>query len=288
MGQGLETTLAQVCADVLRVPLDHIVVRHGDTALMPTGVGTYASRAAVMAGSAVHYASLKLRDKILRLAAAHLESNPADLVLDEGSVSVVGVRGRGCTLKELAALAGPAQGAHGSSTNMAPDVEALEATHHHRTSHETSAFTVHLAIVALDLCTGQVIPLRYLVATDVGRAINPMIVEGQLAGGALHGIGGALLEELVYDESGQLRTASFMDYLVPGSVDSPSIDVLVLQDAPAASNPLGLKGVGEAGTSGAGAAIANAVANALGRDVEVTQLPLTPERVLKLLVGPSE
>jgi CO/xanthine dehydrogenase Mo-binding subunit len=286
LGQGQETTLAQVCADVLRVPLDQIVVRHGDTALMPYGVGTYASRAAVMAGSAVHGASLKLRDKILRVAADQLEASPEDLVLEDGRVSVRGVPDRGLALREVAAAAGPARkpGAH-SGAERSRDIDALEATHYHHASHETSSFGVHIAVVAVDARTGLVTPREYWLVCDVGRAINPLIVEGQLVGGVIHGLGGTFLEELVYDGRGQLLTANFMDYLLPGAVECPDVKVTILEEAASPTNPLGVKGVGEAGTSGAGAAFANAVADALGPGVELTALPLSPDRVLAMLGG---
>lgn len=280
LGQGQETTLAQVCAEVLRVPMDHIVVRHGDTALMPYGVGTYASRAAVMAGSAVHYASLKLKDRILRVAAEHLEAGTEDLVLEDGRVSVKGVPNRGYSLREVAALAGPARkpGRH-PDAQMARDIDALEAIHYHHVTHETSSFGVHVAVVAVDAKTGLVTTRRYALVCDVGRAINPVIVEGQLVGGVIHGLGGTLLEELVYDERGQLLTANFMDYLLPGAGECPKVEITILEEATSPSNPLGVKGVGEAGTSGAGAALANAVANALGPGVEITRLPLNPKRL---------
>jgi CO/xanthine dehydrogenase Mo-binding subunit len=274
-GQGQETTLAQVCAEILQVPLEEITVGHGDTALMPYGQGTHASRSAVMAGSAVHHASLKLKEKILRVAAARLEVSPVDLTLQGGRVSVVGMPDRGYSLKEVAALV--------VSPSSAPDGEALEALHYHTTTHDTSAFAVHIAVVAVDAETGCVEPRLYALVADVGRAINPMIVEGQLVGGAVQGLGGALLEELVYDESGQLLTTSLMDYLLPSAAEAPAVRVTILQEAASPSNPLGVKGVGELGTSGAGAALANAVANALGPAVEITRLPLSPDRLHALL-----
>jgi CO/xanthine dehydrogenase Mo-binding subunit len=273
-----------VAAEVLRVPLDHVVVRHGDTALMPYGVGTYASRAAVVAGSAVHQAALKLRDKILRVAAAHLEVSPADLILEDGRVSVTGVPNRGYSLREVAALAGPGRrpGTH-PAVQVVGDIDALEAIHYHHVTHETSSFGVHVAVVAVDTKTGLVTPRWYALVYDVGKAINPMIVEGQLVGGIIFGLGGTFLEELVYDADGQLLTTSFMDYLLPCSLGCPKVEVTTLEETPSPSNPLGVKGVGEAGTSGAGASLANAVADALGPGVDLTTLPLSPDRVRAML-----
>jgi carbon-monoxide dehydrogenase large subunit/6-hydroxypseudooxynicotine dehydrogenase subunit gamma len=282
LGQGLETTLAQVCAETLQVPLEDIVVRHGDTALMPYGGGTFASRAAVMAGSAVHQASVKLRERIVRVAAEHLELAPADLVLDGGRVAVRGMPSRGLSLREVAALVAPRRPG-GPGSPPPTDPEPLEATYFHYASHETTCFAVHVAAVAVDTKTGLVTTRRYALLTDVGRAIHPVIVEAQLVGGVVHGLGGTFLEELVYSEDGQLLTGTFMDYLLPSAADSPEVAVSVLEEAPSPSNPLGVKGVGESGTSGAGAALANAVADALGPGVEVTTLPLSPQRLLAMI-----
>jgi carbon-monoxide dehydrogenase large subunit/6-hydroxypseudooxynicotine dehydrogenase subunit gamma len=284
MGQGQETTLAQVCAEVLQVPLEDIVVRHGDTALMPYGGGTFASRAAVMAGSAVHEASVKLREQILRVVADHLEVGPADLELGDGRISVRGMRTRGLSMREAAALVGPRRPDGHPDAGRVRDRAPLEATHYHHTSHETAGFAVHVAVVAVDTKTGLVRTRRYVLLTDVGRAINPVIVEGQLVGGVVHGLGGTFLEELVYSDDGQLLTGSFMDYLLPTSAECPEVDV-TLVEAPSPSNPLGVKGVGESGTSGAGAALANAVANAIGARPEITTLPLSPRRLVALLEG---
>jgi carbon-monoxide dehydrogenase large subunit/6-hydroxypseudooxynicotine dehydrogenase subunit gamma len=287
-GQGQETTLAQVCAEVLRLPLDDVTVCHGDTALMPFGQGTHASRSAVMAGSAVHLAALKLKEKILRAAAARLEVSPVDLRLEDGRVSVTGMPSRGYSLREVAGLvASPATRAGDGAAPGSSEVEPLEVLHYHTTTHDTSAFAVHVAVVAVDMATGVVRPRRYAVVCDVGRAINPMIVEGQLVGGVIQGLGGALLEELVYDESGQPLTTSFLDYLVPSATESPAVRVTILEEARAETNPLGVKGVGELGTSGAGAALANAVADALGQSIGITALPLSPDRLHALFTGSS-
>jgi CO/xanthine dehydrogenase Mo-binding subunit len=265
-GQGQETTLAQVCAAVLDCPAEGIVVRHGDTALLPWGEGTYASRAAIMGGSAVHGAALAVRDEILKRAAATLEASPHDLVLVDGGVAVAGMPSRAVSLAELAAATPP-----------------LEALHVHESAVKTMSFSVHLAVVAVDRATGRVTPRRYVLVADVGRAINPLVVEGQLAGGLVQGLGGALGEELVYDDAGQLLTATLMDYPLLAAADCPLLELHVLEEARAPSNPLGIKGVGEAGTAGAAAALASAVVHALG--VEITSLPLSASRVHGAMTG---
>lgn len=280
-GQGQETTLAQVCGEILDVPIEDISVVHGDTRLMRFGVGTYASRAAVTAGSAVFKAAWIVRERALDLASKHLEASPEDLVLEGGSVRIVGVPHRSVTLGQLARMAmpGPRHAGRGDTTE-----EGLSALAYFEVSDETCGFSVHTAQVTIDTETGEVWVDRYVVAADVGRAINPMIVEGQLIGGAVQGISGALREELVYDASGQLLTGTLMDYSLPTAQDVGRIDAIVVEGIPAPSNPLGVKGVGEAGMSGAGAAIANAVADALrSLGVQITELPLTRERIWRAI-----
>jgi CO/xanthine dehydrogenase Mo-binding subunit len=274
-GQGQTTTLAQICAEVLGIPHGDVVVHLGDTGLMPYGEGTYASRTTVMAGSAVHRAAQRVRDKILRVAAARLEASPTDLVMEDGRISVTGSPGHGCTLRDVAALVAP------PAPPLAADLVApLDALEYHRTGEMTFSFSVHVALVAVDTQTGMVTPLRYVLVCDVGRAVNPRLVEGQLAGGVVHGLGGALLQELVYDAGGQLLTTTLADYLVPDAAGCPALDILVLEEGGVASNPLGVKGVGETGTSGAGAALASAIAHALGPGVELTSLPVSPGRLV--------
>jgi len=281
-GQGQETTLAQVCREILRVPLESIVVIHGDTQLMRFGVGTYASRAAVTAGNAVLKASKMVYEQALDLASQYLEVSPADLVFDSGQIHIVGVRDRFVTLGEIARIATPGV-RHPNVRRTETVQEGLSALAYYDVADETCSFSVHTAEVSVDLATGQVSVDRYVVAADAGRAINPMIVEAQLVGGAVQGLSGALNEQLVYDGDGQLLTATFMDYTMPRASDFPRVDALILEDEPA-PNPLGVKGIGEGGTSGAGAAIANAVANALrSLGVGVNDLPMTPERVWKAI-----
>jgi carbon-monoxide dehydrogenase large subunit/6-hydroxypseudooxynicotine dehydrogenase subunit gamma len=285
-GQGHETVLAQVAAEALTVPLDRIRVRHGDTALIPFGGGSYASRTAVMSGNAVHAAALAVKDKAIRIAARKLEVAEEDLRLAGGRVELVGAPGLHLTLAAIARLAAP-----GNPEMLAPPVQeniadndGLAATNYVRAVPSgTSVFSVHAAEVAVDVETGAVSVERYHVAADVGRALNPLIVEGQLAGGVVQGLGGTLMEKLSYDGQAQLQTATLADYLLPCALDAPSIRTTVIEQARSPTNPLGVKGVGEVGPSGAAAAIANAVADALGTQARINALPLTPDRILAAL-----
>jgi aerobic carbon-monoxide dehydrogenase large subunit len=279
LGQGLETSLAQICAETLTLSPDDVTVIHGDTALVPYGGGAFASRSAVMAGSAVLLASRAVGDKLRDLAARLLEASRDDLVLEQGRVSVRGVPARALTLKELATASSPTRAL---PLGIEP---GLSATHFFQAPEMTYPYGTHIAVVDVDPDTGEVTVLRYVIAYDVGRAINPMLVEGQLAGGLAQGIGGALLEDLVYDSEGQMLSTTLMDYLLPTSMEMPdALSIRVLEETPTPRNPLGVKGVGEGGTAGAGAAIANAVSDALRPwNVEVTALPLTPARVSALV-----
>jgi CO/xanthine dehydrogenase Mo-binding subunit len=282
-GQGQETSLAQVAAEVLTVPADRITVVHGDTGQIQFGGGTNASRSAVMAGNAVFAAATEVRKKAIRAAAQKLECAENDLTLREGRVEIVGAAGSGLTLGETARLVAP--GDHqlliSPGNTIIPDNDGLTARSDIRgVPSGTSVFAVHLAEVVIDRDTGQIQVKRMLVACDVGRAINPMIVEGQLIGGVVQGLGFALLEEIGYDDQGQLQTATLADYLVPGVYDAPAVKAVLIEQARSPSNPLGVKGVGEVGPTGVGAAIGNAVANALRLQSGIDTLPLAPERVM--------
>jgi CO/xanthine dehydrogenase Mo-binding subunit len=270
IGQGPATTLAQICGEVLQVAPEEIVVHLGDTRFMPDGVGSFASRSAVMAGNAVYGAAGALREKILTVAARSFEASPEDLVLEDGAAIVRGVPHRRCSLREIAALAGG----------------SLEAEHRHEAAQGIGSCVLHFAVVAVDVTTGAVRPEKYVLVCDVGRAINPMIVEGQLVGGVAQGLGHALMEHLVYDAGGQLLTGTLMDYALPTADRVPPIEVVRLDHAPG-PNPLGVKGAGETGTSGVGAALANAVANALGDAAAIRRLPLTAEIVKESFTASS-
>ncbi|HEY7039361.1 MAG TPA: xanthine dehydrogenase family protein molybdopterin-binding subunit [Methylomirabilota bacterium] len=276
-GQGHETSFAQVAADALGIPLEWVTVVGGDTAAIPFGVGTFASRSAVNAGSSIHEASGRVREKIVTAAAALLEAAPADIEVTDGVVTVRGAPGSATPLASVIRAAIPTFAKPGVAS---PDFEAT-VYHHQPTVTYTNA--VHVAVVEVDPGTGAVKLLRYLVAHDCGKLINPVIVEGQIHGGVAQGIGGGLLEEMVYDEQAQLLTGTFMDYLVPTAMEVPAIETVHLE-YPSPRNPLGIKGIGEGGAISPPAAIANAVEDALAPwGVRVTRTPLGPSVVLGLL-----
>ena len=270
-GQGHETTLAQICAERLGVPLDAVSVAGGDTARFPTSAGTYASRIAVIVGTAVAMAADGVRDQTRRVAARAFECDPTDVVIADGHAHVSGTPHRTLGLAELAALA------------ARPDVvralgePSLSATRYYSPERVTWASGVHAALVEVDRLTGVVSVLAYHVVHDAGHEINPRIVEGQTQGGVVQGIGAALGEEVIYDEGGQLLTRTLMDYALPRADRVPLIDV-VSGDAPSPLNPLGLKGTGEGSAVPGPAVIANAVADALALDgVEIVEVPIRAE-----------
>jgi carbon-monoxide dehydrogenase large subunit len=275
VGQGIATALSQIVADELQVAIENVRVVHGDTAKVPYGQGSNASRSTVMAGSAAVGASRKVKDKLLRLASSKLEIDPGDLILEDGRVVAKGARERSLSFAELAQLAlpGPAL-----KSGITPGVSEEDFF---ATDKRPFPYGVHIATVEVDRETGKIEIIDYLVTEDVGRKINPMIIEGQMAGGLAQGIGGALLEEFVYDDDGQPLATSFMDYLLPTAMEVPKAQFVSTEDFPSPHNPLGVKGAGEGGITAAGAALANAVSNALG--VEVTKLPLKPQYILELV-----
>jgi carbon-monoxide dehydrogenase large subunit/6-hydroxypseudooxynicotine dehydrogenase subunit gamma len=262
LGQGIETALAQIAADALGVHPGTVHVTTGDTAAQPFGSGSWASRSTVVDGSAVHLAATAVRERAVQLAARMLEAAEDDLEVSDGSVAVRGDPAARLTLAEIARE------------------EPLTARRRFEVTHMTYPYGVHAAAVEVDPETGQVRVLRYLVAYEIGRAVNPMIVEGQLRGGVAQGLGGALHEEFRYDEAGQPLAVTFIDYRMPTAAEIPPVDVLLSQETPAPGNPLGVMGAGEGGINGVGAAVANAVRDALGLPGSVGELPLTPARVL--------
>ena len=264
VGQGVETILAQVCVSHLGLPYERVTVVHGDTAVIPEGMGAFGSRSAMLGGAAVMRASEQVRKRLLDAAAEQLEAAPSDLVLTPVGVSVIGAPSRAVTLSSLLRAFG---GVIKEEYRFVCDLLGFP-------------YGAHFAAVEVDPASGAIHIHRYAVAYDIGRCINPVLVKGQISGGFAQGIGGALLEEFSFDASGQPLSASFMDYLLPTSEEVPDLEVLITEDAPSPLNPLGVKGAGEGGTAAVGAAIANAVSDALGR--EVTRLPLTPQRVVEL------
>jgi carbon-monoxide dehydrogenase large subunit/6-hydroxypseudooxynicotine dehydrogenase subunit gamma len=277
VGQGIETVLAQIAADALGVDPRIVRVVAGDTAAQPFGAGSWASRSTVVGGSAVHQAATAVRERVVQLAARMLEAAEEDLEVRDGSIAVRGDTHAKLTLASVARAAEPA------SEYLQPGEPAgLSARRRFEVARMTYPYGVHAAVVEIDRETGQVRVLRYLVVYEVGRAINPMLVEGQLKGGVAQGIGGALLEEFSYDEAGQPQAITFIEYRMPTAAEIPPVDVLLARDVPSPGNPLGVMGAGEGGVNAVGAAVANAVRDALGLPGSVGQLPLTPARVRAL------
>ena len=277
MGQGFETMITQVCAHELGVPAASIRVRHGRTDDIEHALGAFASRLTVMAGSATMLAARSLREKALQAAARMLEADPQDLEYAGGAVRVAGDPGSSVPIGDIAAALRPDQA---SRWGLAP---SLSAEGWHTCDHMCYPYGLHVAVVRVDRDTGQVTAERVLVAYDVGRAVNPMLVEGQIVGGAAQGLGGALLEEFRYDPDGQPQCTTFMDYLMPTRAEMPPVDVLITADAPSPRNPLGVKGAGEGGVTAMGAAIAAAIDAAVGVPGGVWELPVRAEAVLALL-----
>src|SRR5262245_2275908 len=276
-GQGHETSFAQVAADTLGVPIEWVTVIGGDTATIPFGTGTYASRSAVTAGSSIADAAGQVREKLARAAAVLLEASPTDVEIEDGRAFVRGSPASAVDLARIVQASIPTFARPGVAT---PD---FEATAYHHVPTVTWASAVHVAVVEVDPDTGHVELLRYLVAHDCGKVINPLIVEGQVRGGVAQGVGGALFEEMIYDGQGQLLTASFLDYLVPTAMELPAIETIHLE-YPSPRNSLGIKGLGEGGAISPPAAIANAIDDALaGFAVRVRETPASPPRVLALL-----
>jgi carbon-monoxide dehydrogenase large subunit len=273
-GQGLETTLAQVIADELGCRIEDIEIQHGDSALVPMGTGSYASRSAVLGGGAATLSARVVRTKVLK-AAAHLMEVPVEtLVASNGIVSAPGTN-RSMTFKEIA------NAVYAQMGRIPHDQrEDLVASETYDPYFGTATSATHLAMVEIDPETYGVTVMRYVVAEDCGRVINPLIVDGQVQGAVAQGIGVALLEEVIHDDDGQIVTASLADYLVPLAGDVPSIGIVHVETALPPTQG-GFRGMGEGGTIGAPAAIANAVSDALG--IEVTTLPITPERIFRLV-----
>ena len=277
-GQGIETTMAQVAADSLGVDIDQVTVVQGTTQT-PYGPGTGGSRTAVISGGAVRAASVAVRDRIMRIAAHMMEAAPGDLDLADGVVAVRGSPASSVTVAQVA------QAALYGADALPPEVDAtLEFTSRFRPSMMTTwSNATHLCVVEVDPATYHPRILRYIVSEDCGRMINPMIVDGQVSGGVVQGLGGVLLEHFVYDPSGNPLTTTFMDYLLPTTADVPDIEIDHIE-TPSSSNPGGYKGIGEGGAIGSHAAVANAVGDALAHlGVRVTRTPLGPNEIFELV-----
>lgn len=300
-GQGHQTAFAQIAADTLGVPFEKVKVTTGDTRRFGYAVGTFASRAAVMSGSAVHLAAIQARDKALRVVSDLLEVAVDDLEIVDGNVQVKGDPGSGITLAHAAVLSNPLRYAFDEAAKeatqfakpgdpnkppVADDSEpGIEGTDYYSPTRSTFASGMHAAIVEVDPLTCDIHIAKYAVNHDCGELINPMIVEGQVQGGLAQGIGGALYEIMEYDESGQLLNASFMDFLLPYVTEIP-MEVkgelsLEHQVTPSPLNPLGIKGAGEAGVIPVAALIASAVEDAVG--FRITEMPLAPSKLFDLM-----
>ena len=278
-GQGHDTVFAQIAADTLGVPLDRVTVIGGDTGRVTHGVGTFASRSIVMAGNAIHLACRAVREKVLAAAARFLEAPPADLEIENGHVLVRGVPSTATPLAAVIRASVP--------TFAAAADPAFDATVHFHAPNLTYASGAHVAQVEVDAETGRVTLLRYVVAHDCGRLVNPMIVDGQMHGGVVQGIGGALAEEIRYDATGQLITGTLLDYAIPAAPDVPLIETRHAE-FPSPRNPLGVKGAGEGGTIAPPSAIAGAIEDALAPfGVRIERTPITPAEIVRLVARRS-
>jgi aerobic carbon-monoxide dehydrogenase large subunit len=277
LGQGIETVMAQICADALGVDYRRVRVVHGRTDRIAFGMGAFASRATVMTGEATRRAAGDVRAKAIEVAAELMQQDASALAVIDGKVLRNGGDGPSIALGEIAQALEP------TSKLLGARAPGLSADGWFFSDHMTYPYGVHIAVAKVDRETGAVTIERYLLAYDIGRAVNPMLVEGQLAGGFAQGIGGALLEEFRYDEWGEPLSVNFADYLMPTAREVPALDVLITQDAPSPLNALGLKGAGEGGINAVGAAIAAAIDDAIGVPGAITRLPVTPQRLREIL-----
>jgi aerobic carbon-monoxide dehydrogenase large subunit len=294
-GQGHQTVFAQIVADELGVPLEDIEVTTGDTRRFGYAVGTFASRAAVMSGSAIALAARAAKSKILKVAAEALEASPDDLEIEDGIVRVKGVPGAEIGLGTVAVLSNPLrysfdtasqQATQFASSDMSKppvdedDEPGIEGRDYFSPMQSTFASGMHAVVVETDPDTAEIKILRYCVVHDCGTLINPRIVEGQIHGGVAQGVGGALYERMAYDDAGQLQNASFMDFLMPYVSEVPRAIEIDHLETPSPLKPLGLKGAGEAGVIPGAAAIASAIEDAEG--IVITAMPISPSELFEL------
>jgi aerobic carbon-monoxide dehydrogenase large subunit len=280
LGQGFETVMAQVCAEALGVDYRSVRVTHGQTDRIAYGIGAHASRATVMTASATHNAAVKLRAKALDMAAELMQA-PAEAleILDGRVVRKDAPHGPSMTLGEIADHLAP------TSKTLGEREPGLSTEGWFRVEHQVYPYGMHFAVVRVDRETGGVRVERYVIAYDIGRAINPALVEGQIVGGFAQGLGGALMEEFTYNESGDPLATTLADYLMPTVRETPMVEVILREDHVSPLNPLGIKGAGESGITGVGAAIASAIDDAIGLSGAITQLPVTPQRLKDILRG---
>jgi carbon-monoxide dehydrogenase large subunit len=278
-GQGLETTLAQIVAEHLGVRLVDIRIVHGDSAAVAGGTGTYASRSLVLAGGAATLAAEAVREKVLNAASHLLEAAASDLVAEDGKITVAGTD-RAITFREVARAVYSEIGRLPAEAR-----DELAATKTYDPVFGTTTSATHIAAVEIDPETYEIRIDHFAVAEDCGKIVNPLIVDGQVQGGVAQGVGAALYEEVVYDEQGQMQTASLVDYLVPSACEIPPMKLVHLEST-SPTTLGGFRGMGEGGTIGAPAAIANAVSDALSPlGIEINELPVTPERIFRLIEG---
>jgi carbon-monoxide dehydrogenase large subunit len=276
-GQGHETTFAQIAASELGIPVEDVEVVHGDTAQVQMGTGTFGSRSAVVGGTAIHMSTEKIIDKAKKIAANLLEAAPEDTIFEDGKFFVKGVPAAAKTFQEVALAA---YWYESIPEGVEPGLEAMSIFD---PNSFTWPFGTHIAVVEIDADTGDVKVLRYVAVDDVGKVINPMIVDGMVHGGAAQGIGQALQEEAIYGDDGQLMTGSMLDYALPAATDLPSFE-LDRTETPSLTNPLGVKGAGEAATIAASPAVINAVVDALAPfGIKHMNMPAKSEKVWRLI-----
>jgi carbon-monoxide dehydrogenase large subunit/6-hydroxypseudooxynicotine dehydrogenase subunit gamma len=280
IGQGFETVMAQVCAEMLGVDYKRIRVIHGQTDRIAHGIGAHASRATVMTASATHNAALKVREKALEYAAGMLQAPVDALAIVDGQV-IRTDRDTGASIS----LGEIANGLSPTSKTRGGREPGLAAEGWFNTEHQVYPYGTHVAVVRVDAETGGVTIERYIAGYDIGRAINPTLVKGQITGGFTQGLGGALFEEFLYSENGDPLSASFADYIMPTARETPRIEIILTEDAPTPLNPLGIKGAGESGITPVGATIASAVEAAIGMPGAIRELPITPQRLKRILDG---
>jgi len=273
-GQGHATSWSQIIESELGIPFDDVEVIHGDTAFAPYGLGTYGSRSVAVGGTAIHKAAGRVRDKARQVAAHMMEASPDDLEFQDGAFRVKGSPDRSTGMGEVAFRAW-------QGFDLPEGVDpGLDETVFFDPPNFTFPFGCHICEAEVEPDTGRVEITRYVAVDDCGNVVNPAIVDGQVHGGVIHSVGQALYEGVIYDEDGQLLTSSFVDYLIPGAPDVPSVETY-RTETPSPTNPLGVKGIGEAGTIAATAAIVGAVCDATGvRDID---MPLQPERVWRAM-----